>query len=909
MNRHAEERRDSKRIAAPPESLLVTKLDAPQVGHTVVARPRLHRRLTEAVRGPLTLVTAPAGAGKTVLLTSWLDSAARPSVVAWFSVDAGDNDRRRFWAGILTALAGAVGESLRSLELHPREPVDVIMPVLVHALHELPEPVVLVLDDFQEITHRDVLDDIEHLLRLPPEPLRVVLLSRADPPVGVERLRVSGRLSEIRAGDLAFTADETAALLAGMGVALDAEHRRELAERTEGWAAAIYLAALALRDQPDPERFVREFAGDDATVADYLLIEVLARQPPATREFLLRTSVVDVLNGELADALTGRTDGDRMLAELERGNALVGALDGRRRWYRYHGLFLELLRAELHHNAPGDETALHRRAAAWFAAREEHAAAIAHAVASEDWDLAVRIVSERWVSLLARGELSVFDPVLDHIPAERMERDPGLALAASWACLMEGDPRTADALIDVAERHAASVPPDRLDRFTLGLGCATLYRSRLDGDLKTALEKGRGLLSTSDGRMAAGDDADLHALVLTNLGIVECWTGQMEDAATHLDRARRVAEGTGNAYLEVLTTAHRAVVHAMTGELRAAAARAQEALDFTAERGWGSTLSAGVAWAVLGGVQEQWNQLEAARTTLNRAETILDTRRDTPARAICTLHRARTMAAMGEDDLALAVLRADGGGMRSWPSDTPLRRLFTAEEALLRAALGEQEAVRRDLERAAEQAPSAEVSVALAHLLLRAGEHDVALRWARRAWAQSGPALRSTRIEASFDEALACDRLADHSGAAEALERTLDLAEPMGFRRTFLSYGTTPTALLRRQLRLGTAHPTFVEELLDAVEAGGRRPQPVVPDLLSEREAAILRFLPAMMSNQEIAAELFVSVNTVKTHLRHVYRKLDVVNRRDAVRRARELALLSPSGLDPRDRSGATRTR
>jgi LuxR family maltose regulon positive regulatory protein len=331
---------------AASDALLATKLSVPRGPRAAVLRPRLLDRLDGGVQGPVTLVAAPAGAGKSALLSSWIAEERPPGPVAWLSLDADDADRRRFWRGVLAALAEATGDEAVAA-------LAVLASALADALAGARRPVVLVLDDFHEVIDA-VHEDLERLVRLPPPALRLVIVTRADPPIGLGRLRLDGRLTEIRAADLNFTLDEAGELFGAMGTVLAPEDLATLWRRTEGWAAALRLAAVSLHQHPDPRAFIEHFAGTDATISDYLVSEVLARQPPELSDFLLRTSIVDTLSAELADALTASTDGHAMLARLEYGGVLTTPLDERGTWHRYHPLFAELLRAELRAQLPGE---------------------------------------------------------------------------------------------------------------------------------------------------------------------------------------------------------------------------------------------------------------------------------------------------------------------------------------------------------------------------------------------------------------------------------------------------------------------------------------------------------------------------------------------------------------------------
>jgi LuxR family maltose regulon positive regulatory protein len=446
----------------PP--LLASKLVAPSVPGRVVERPRLFELLDAGVERPVTLVAAPAGSGKTMLLTSWMSAVSPPGPVAWLSLDQGDNDPVRFWAYLLAALcrSGALpaDSDLRALVPSPQGD-DTLASMLLHGLEELTSPVVLMLDDVHELTEPRVLDGIELLLRHAPPRLRLVLSSRADPPLPLHRLLVSGRLTQLRGADLAFTVAEVAELLAEYHYRprLSEEDLAVLQARTEGWAAGLRLAAVSMQHQPDPHRYVMELAGDDRSLAGYLVAEVLEQQPAELRGFLLRTCVVDKLTGELADALTGREDGELILARLERANAFVVALGSRREWYRYHPLFAELLRYELRREAPHEVPELRRRAARWYAGHGLLADAIQQAGMVGDWGsaagyleqaaegaaaapdrslrVAVRLLAGRLRDAKAdpAGTVDALSPFLDELALASV--DPAPAVVSEMPVLIE----------------------------------------------------------------------------------------------------------------------------------------------------------------------------------------------------------------------------------------------------------------------------------------------------------------------------------------------------------------------------------------------------------------------------------------------------------------------------------------
>jgi LuxR family maltose regulon positive regulatory protein len=862
----------------------------------MVVRPRLHEVLDEGTQRALTLISAPPGAGKTVLLGSWVAAGGPPGPVAWLSLDPADADRRRFWRAVLEALdrAGA-GEAVAELAAHPQGRVDRLTAALVTALDARDEPVVLVLDDFHEVAEA-VHGDLDQLLNHPPSALRLVIATRADPPLRLGRLRLRDQLTEIREPSLALTFEETLRMLDLAGVSLAEQHARRLWDRTEGWAGALRLAILSLRDHPDPGRFVDEFAGDDRAISDYLISEVMSLLSPADRYFVLRTAVAGVLNGDLADALTDRTDGHRRLAELARGGVLLAPLDRRGEWYRYHALFRELLRAELRSDFPEDVPELHRVTAAWLARHGDDARALLHAVEAGAWDLAARLASERWVDLLIRGEVGALRPLIERVPSEWTAKDPELALAVASALLDRGDHAGAAKLLRLAEAGAARVPVDREARFAVSFAALSLHVARLRGDLSGALETGTAL--ARDGRLEPGVvDADLRALALVNLGIAELWTGEMDTAARHLERGRGAAADAGRDWLVLVAIAHMALLTGMQHDFPRCARYAGEAITVAEEHGWEHTWAAGAAYLARTTTELLWDRGDDAARSVELARDALHGTQERPLRACLALLRADVLARSGDAAASLAVLEAGAEELGDWPLPAAIRNQFAAREALLRVELGDRAGAVLALGGGSGSPSSLAGAVVLAQLQLGDGEWDAA-RDTVAAWSDERERARTpAAVQAWLVEALALDAAADHDGAAAALERALERAEPGGLRSALLDFGRSLSPLLGRQLRRGTAHRALVGELLTALDAGNGNNRPHPPLLLeplSPRELAVLRYLPTMMSNQEIAAELFVSVNTVKTHLKAIYRKLDVADRREAVNRARSLELLAP---------------
>ncbi|HST42388.1 MAG TPA: LuxR C-terminal-related transcriptional regulator [Conexibacter sp.] len=901
---------------------IATKLSPPTPPVSLLPRRRLFTRLAHGTANGTTLVCAPAGSGKTALVASWLRSSAAVTwPVAWLSLDRRDDSRRVFWGGVLAALARAdPGDAeLAALRLPPRGRIDGLFTALVELLAARTRELMLVLDDLQELRDPAIEEDLTALLRHAPAALRLVLIARAEPSLGLQRLRVSGRLSEIRADDLAFDADEAQALLQRWGARLDAVDARELWRRSGGWAAGLVLPALALREHGgDAAAFVAGYGGHDRAVADFIRTELLAELSGDVRGFLLRTSVADSLPVALAVELGGRPDAAELLERLAHGNALVER-DGRRDSYRYGPLFAGLLRSELAHTAPEELEELHGRAARWQRDAGDTRAAIVHGLAAGASQLVAELVAEQWPRLLLDGELALLDEAAEQLPPQQREAAPELLLARAAARAAAGDEGAAALLLaqsDAARQaHQAGGPARDSDASRAqprprpagparGHAIVELLLGRVRGEVDRTTRAG-AILAAAARELARGgprdDDAatadGLRVLALAQLGAVEVWRGRLETGEQRLEAALAAARERELDAVALLAQSHLALARALSGRLVCAADAAGEALALAQRRGWEGTPAAATAQATLAAVLLHWERLEEAEHVLVRAERSVRLLGEPPLRAFVALQRIALLAAAGAWDAAVAQLRAAQAELRTWPLSPPLRARFVAFEGLLRAARGEREAadllLRGACEQKEEQQRRPEPAEALARLRLAAGEPLAACATVAP-WLERTGLPRAVAVELWTTEAIAREALDDPAGACAALERALALAEPEGFRHELLAHAPAVRAPLRRAIRVGTAHRSFAGELLELLEQDGERPL-TLPEPLSEREEAVLRCLPTMLSNREIAGELYVSVNTVKTHLKHIYRKLDAPDRRTAVRRARELRLLGPA--------------
>ena len=858
----------------------------------MVERPRLVEKLARAIERPLTLIAAPAGSGKTALLSSWAEAREPGHRLAWLGLGPEANSRRRFWTEVVAALQRA--DATISANAAPRRgSADAFLPALVAELESLQQPIVLVLDDFHEVTDAAVLRDLDRLLRHPPDRLRLVLATRSDPSLRLQRLRIAGRLGEVRNADLAFTLGETEELLGALELSIGRDDLRLLWERTEGWVAGLRLAALSLRDHPDSSAFIQGFAGDDRAVSDYLMTEVVERQPPDVLDFLLRTAIVDDVNGSLADALTASEGGQSRLEELVRRGALVTPRDDHGHSFEYHPLLRELLRVDLMRRMPGDRAELHARAGRWFGERDEVLPALRHAVLGEDWELAADVLGRHWLALLAGGEGAALLEVVDQIPAEVVARHAELALALAGILLEAGEDARADAFLTLAHRLGKDLPPERARRFAVSATATDLYRARSRGHLRKALTAARAVLDDPWDRAVT---ADVRAFTLAQLGIAEFWAGNADAAADHLSAAAGQAADCANDHVLLVAHAYGGAADVRRGNLSAGFARAGQALELADRRGWTDLPQTAMALVALAVIHLWWHELDEAERFADRAGLALQGSGDRLLPTTVALVRARLALMRGESLPALEGLR---GALEAAPRPIPDFVSVSAAlvEAELRLMLGEPERAWTLLAELETDGDAPDLAVGIAALELATGHPAAALESVDAYLAsERPPVLPFTTIEARVVEAVARDCLNDQDGALRALERALDLAEPRGYADAILHFGAPLKSLLRRRIRQGTGHRAFAGELLAALEDGQRDERArgaLLLEPLSDRELAVLRFLPTMMSNAEIAAEMFVSVNTVKTHLKHVYRKLDVADRRDAVRRGRELHLLS----------------
>ena len=868
----------------------------------VVARDALFDRLSAAQSaGGVTLVTAPAGSGKTVLLRSWLDATGLDDRTAWVSVERREHDPQRFWLAAVEQLRDAVGAEAFVERLAPTPEFEgaVVVERLLSALQSLDEPALLVIDDLHELTSPDALTQLEMLLARRPPLLRILLSTRRDPQLGLHRVRLAGQLTEIRATDLRFTLEDTGELLAGSGVALSEEGTALLHARTEGWVAGLRLAALTLAGHPEPERFVAAFSGSERTVADYLLTEVLERQPPEVRRLLMRTSILAQVNGALADLLAGSSGSEGILHALEEANAFVVSLDADRSWFRYHALFADLLRLQLRRTESHIVRELHRAAAGWYADHGYVVEAIRHAQRAEDWSYAARMLADHNLGLYLRGQAATARALLDGFPTDT-RADPELTLLVAIEPLRLGRLEEAATYVSAAERSAHTVAPERRHLFDVAVAARRLSIARRRGDVVSVLNELRTLRVLLE-TQAAGEAPllnDARASMLMDLGIAELWSSRRDDAKEHLESALELARRIGAPYIEAGCLAYLGLLTGLRGSVAVARERCIESIAVAEAHGWALDSLAGVASATLAGVEVGQGRFEEARLWLARAKQALRPGMEPAAEMLLHLVSGMLSAAQGRDGDAIEAYRVAERQQSLLLAPHTLTIVTRGLLIQTLARLGDTTAARAVLgEENDEDRASSESRSALAAILLAEGDAEAAIDVLAPVIGVSDTTAKISPIAAFVVDARAREMLGDQAGAESSIERALAQAEPDGLIFPFV---TTPVReLLARHPRHRTAHGALLADILDVL-AGSRLPEPAgqrpeLLDELSDGELRVLRYLPSNLSAAEIGGELYLSVSTIKTHMRHIYGKLGVHRRTEVVDRARELGLLAPS--------------
>jgi LuxR family transcriptional regulator, maltose regulon positive regulatory protein len=891
--------------------LVETKLYVPRRRLGMVPRPRLAERLRRGAEAKLTLVSAPAGFGKTTLLTEWLAAAATAPSVAWLSLDQRDNDPPTFWAYLIAALqtvAPGVGADALTLLRSSQPPaIEAVLATLLNHVGALSSDVVVVLDDYHAIDARDIQDGVAFLLDHLPVRMHLVIASRVDPPLPLARLRARGELVEIRAADLRFTPDEAAAYLNGvMSLELGKRQLAALEGRTEGWIAALQLAALSMQGRDNLESFIDGFAGDDRYIVDYLVEEVLQRQSQGVRCFLLHTCVLDRLSGSLCDAVTGQDSGKTMLQALERANLFVVPLDDRRQWYRYHHLFADVLRAHLAEEQSTVVPDLHRRASTWFEHNGDSSQAVSHALAAEDFARAAHLIELVAPEMLRTRQEATLRAWLKALPDNALRSRPVLSNAYAGALLSMGETHGVEARLQEAERWLDATADDAALRgmvvadeaqFRRLPGAVAVHRAGhalLVGNVTDTVTHARRALD-----LVSEDDLLGRGAAAALLGLASWAIGDLEQA--HLSyAAASAALQTAGHISDVLGCA------IALADLRIAQGRLHEAMR-TFEQGLqlatkhGPPVLRGTADMYVGmsELYRERNHFQAAQQCLRQSQELGEHIGLPQNRYRSRLLEARIREVEGDLDGALELLAEVE---RLYTTDfSPDVRPIPAVKARVLARHGRlREAM--DWVHVRKLSASDEISyvreyehITLARVLLARHSVGDALELLDRLLRAAEDGARGgSVIEILILQALACQAQGDVRPALARLERALTLAEPEGYVRIFVDEGAPMATLLTAATKARVA-PDYARQLLQAVNTAQSKP-PAHQELvesLTERELDVLRLLATDLSGPEIAGHLTVSLSTVRTHTQNVFNKLGVNNRRAAVRRAEELKLLT----------------
>jgi len=907
--------------------LLATKLHVPRPQPGFVPRPRLVEALGEGLARGRVLVCAPAGSGKTALLAGWARGGGR--AVAWLGLDGGDSDPARFWRYVVGALdrarpglAGRVGPLLGP---PPPRSFEGLVTALINELAADPGPdeVLLVLDDYHLVDSGPVHESVGFLLEHLPPGLRVVVSGRADPPLPLPRLRARGQLTELRSADLRFTPEEAAALLGeATGPGLPEAAVAALVARTEGWAAGLQLAGLSLRGHADPAAFVTAFSGSHRFVLDYLADEVLDGQPGQVRAFLLETSVLERLTGELCDAVTGRADSQAMLADIERAGLFLVPLDEVRGWWRYHHLFADLLRARLLAEQPGRAVALHRAAAAWCEEHDLADDAVRHALAAGDAAWAARLVERHVEMLLGRSEGVTLRRWLSALPAESVRDRPRLCLAQAYGAAQGFQLEALEALLDDAE-HAFAVrgdepyeasarrPDSVLANVPAGIAFLRASLARLRGDAALAVGYNRQAAAH-----LGSDDWLLRSFVRWNQAATDWLAGRLRPAgrglAEVLAERRAAGEEASEDFLAMRVCYDLGEVQCAQGNLDAALATYRQALEVAGESS--QTPLTGLAHVGLAQVLYERNELTAALDHATRGVTLCQQLAVTWPLAAGLAVAARIRHAHGDRAGALEAMSV-AARVELSPQVTALLNPVPSQRARLQLAQGDVHAATQ-WTTSAGLSPDAEPDyprepayLVLARVLLAQRDPGPALTLLQRLLdAATSQGRVGSVIEIQVLRALALAACGDHSGAFGALAEALTLGRRHGYVRVLADEGAPMRALLAqvRDARPGQwpaarrVDPGYLATLLRACSQADAVPPPrraaaAPPGLaepLTERELEVLRLIAAGRSNQRIAHDLVVALDTVKKHVTHILGKLGVANRTEAVARAQQLGLI-----------------
>jgi LuxR family transcriptional regulator, maltose regulon positive regulatory protein len=881
------------------DPVLTAKVTVPDLPGWAVARPRIDKLIADGTRGPLTLVAGPPGAGKTMAIAAWAAAASRnPGALAWLTVDDHDNRPRVFWSYVVAALRRA-GVAVPRVRFGPgRVAVDhAFLANLASALAAHDPPAVLVLDDLHLLAEPTVLDGLAYVLRNASPGLHLVVASRIDPMLPLHRYRLAGQLAEIRADDLAFSTEESALLLAHHGIALSADTLDRITGRIEGWAAGMRLAAMSLQGRDDPDQFAEELETGETAITSYLVEEVLDAQPTAVREMLLRTSILDSVNAELVGVLIDSRPDEGILPDLARANAFVRPLG--QGWYRYHSLLATVLRLKLRIERRGLVPDLYRRAARWYQRNGRLDEAVGYAAESGDWPFAAGVVVDEF----ATAQLT--EPCSHRPLAEAFQRmprhtawaqpQPLLVLAAAGLSRVSSDAVTTSLI--AAESMLDRLPdndeiPARLAAVQIRLALAR--RTGNFGLAAAAAERAEALIDQLS-QEVHDRYPGIRAQMLAGCGAADLWAGRLDEAAVRFEAGVAAAPSAGHERADGL--GYLALTEALAGRLSSAVVRADQAADAMSSGGDDliehviPSVDVALAWVYL-----QRGDMQRAHARLKQAEASLRICPDRLVSALaCTVAAQRRLAG-GHVSHAMEMIRQ---ARQDWSPPAWLELKLIILESRVCMAAGDVPAALAAAQRADPHSVP-EAAAALVHAWLAAGDQQAARRVLDNVTGNLGGTTQRLGLAGWVAEARLSYETGDGARGRHCLERGLELAKAEQTRLPFVMERTWLWQVLRRDPELAHHyHELVAPPVMSSGEVPFKRTAPpsdqaapVVVERLSEREREVLTRASRMLSTAEIATEMYLSVNTVKTHLRSIYRKLSATHRSEAVRRARQLQLI-----------------
>lgn len=903
-------------------NLLSTKLHAPTLRTPVVSRTNLVEQINQGMLSgnKLTLLSAPAGFGKTTLVLEWLSQALgdqpsspeRGRLVSWLSLDKGDNDPARF----LTYLAAAIekiqpGTSEVAIAMLRSPQPIAIEPLLTFLLNELSVvrlsdsriyPSVLVLDDYHQIASQRVHDAVTFLLEYLPAQIHLLITCRSDPPLPLARLRVQGQMTEIRQADLRFTTQEATIFFNDvMALSLPTDEVGVLESRTEGWIAGLQLAAISLRGREDVAEFVATFSGSHRFVMDYLTDEVMRQLDEGTRNFLYQTSILKRFTAGLCDALTGQSNSQEILAELEQENLFVVPLDDERRWYRYHHLFADLLSQRLEVEQPGETTMLHSRAAQWFEHHGSWTEAMEHWLASGDLEQAARLLETEAMAALNRGEMSIVMQWLAAFPEELVAAHPWLSVTRAWTALLSG--RMENILDDLANATSTAIESFHEDNVRQVAGHAAAiqaYYSLMMGDVVTATEQAQESLEK-----LPQNDKSTRSVVTYTLGGACLMKEDIEGACKAFAEAGAAGRESGNFHLAVSALSALGALQMQCGRLHQAFETFDQAKRLATSKLGRVYPFAASACGGLGSVLYEWGRIEEAESQLATAVKLAETWGNIDSLVSSHVRFCQVLLAQGNVENARSQLQFAESVARG-KQLTPTSEAFLVYQRVRMAlVMGDVAgAIRIITERQLESADGLSYVrekeyLALAVVLLAQDECDRARALLDRMLvAAEGGGRLGQVVQIQVLLAISLQRLGDSGASLAHLEAALSLAEPEGFVWTFFEVGEGIHRLLSQAASQGSQQ-AYARKLLSVFPQAepGISPEPAGSKLelaghLTEYEIKVLRLVSAGLSNRQIGEELYLSTNTIKWHLKNIYQKLYVHSRVEAVTRAQELGLL-----------------